>query len=221
MSIECGNTIAMRNLATMYRRKGDDLNMQKYYLMAIEKGDATAMNNLAVYYNDKKDYSNMTKYYLMAIENGDIVAMDNFAGYYCYRKDYDNMTKYYLMAIENGSTISAISLANYYVKKEEYFSAIKYYIIALNMGDYNPIDKIISLIKKDSLDIDCYIEMVEQLDYELYKRVVDHHVGLTLLYKIHRSKIDLLELPFKYSPDNEGFVQAKEDFILNLKKEAI
>jgi hypothetical protein len=58
--------------------------------------------------------------------------------------------------------------------------------------------------------------MIEELDYAVYSDIVDNDEILLLLYRVYRSKIDYMELHFKYSPDNEGFIQAKEDFVKNL-----
>lgn len=204
-----------------YRFLNNEEKMMKYTLASIEFGNTNAMANLATMYKRKKDHPNMIRYYLMAIKKSSAIAMNNFADYYRDQKDYDNMIKYYLMAIKNGCIESAINLANYYEEKEDYFNTIKFYIIALKMGNYNHINNIRSLIRNDRLEICCYIEMIEQLDYELYKKVVGNNTGLILLYKTYRSKIDMIELPFKYSPDNEGFIQAKGDFVLNLQKDII
>jgi len=74
MGINKGNTNAICNLGTYYKKVEKNYDeMKKYYLMAIDKGDKTAMYNLAKYYRDiEKDHNNAAKYITMLLKSANI-----------------------------------------------------------------------------------------------------------------------------------------------------
>ncbi len=114
IAIEKGNSVAMSNLALLYKNEKKDIDKaEKYYLMAIEKGNSDSMFNLALLYqNEKRDIDKAEKYYLMAIEKGHSMAMNNLAVLYKNeKKDLKKAEKYYLMAIEKEDSSAMYNLA--------------------------------------------------------------------------------------------------------------
>jgi hypothetical protein len=91
-----------------------------------------------------------------------------------------------------------------------------YYLKSIKKRDRTAILYLKNVIRNDKLKFEHYIKMIEELDYDLYSEVFSDNQGLLLLYKIYRSRIDLMDLHFRYLPNNEGFNEAKEDFIKNL-----
>ncbi len=216
MAIDCGNNDAMNNLAIYYQNIKDYDNMMKYFLMAIENNNVIAMNNLACYYKKNQDYDNMLKYYLMAIDKNYSTAMYNLGVYYQNIKDYDNMKKYYLMAIDKGNSDAMNNLGVYYYTNKDYDNMMKYYLMAINNGYQLTIEKLKIIIKINQLDTK-YIQIMEELDYDTYFKIFEKNDMALLAYKLYKSKIDLIELPFKYSPDNDGFIEAKNDYIKQIQ----
>ncbi len=100
LSIECGNTQAMDNLATHYENNNDYASAMKYYHMATNLGHTRAMQSLAQCYAKRNDHANAVKYYLMAIEHGNIHAICNLALYYYRRNDYSDAFKFWSLALE-------------------------------------------------------------------------------------------------------------------------
>jgi TPR repeat protein len=208
---EHGNPDAMFRLGTYYYGIQDYDNMMRYLKMAIELGHPGAMNNLGCYYSDIHDHDNMMKYYTMAIELSDHVAMNNLGSYYRKIKDYDNIYA------ENDDRTSMLFLAEHYRSIGNYDGVIKYYLMIFRKDpDQIVIDKFTPLLNKNELDFDHYIQLINNLDYNLYSKVVGNNKGLLLLYRTYREKIDLLNLPLKYAPYNEGFKEALEDFHANI-----
>lgn len=216
MAIDLGNHIAFCKIGKYYEYQNDYTNMKKYYKIAIKLGCVQAMEELAVYHNARKNYAKTEKYYLMAIESGSLCSMNNLAYHYREVGDKDNMVKYYLMAIDRGYKVSMFNLGHYYCSVQDYDSMLEYLLPAIAKKYKKAIKNLSLCISQKRLSARHYVRIADYLDYETYAILVENDVLLLLFYRTYRSKIELLELPFKYSPDNEGFMEAKEDFVQNL-----
>jgi hypothetical protein len=116
------------------------------------------------------------------------------------------MLKYAHLGHKLGSLRSSIILCQLFEKKKQYNEAIK---ICLHINNYNQIVKIYEKIFK---------EPNKYLNDELIQifLTLDHHIlcpRLQFIQTLLNTKIDLMELHFKYSPTTEGFLKAKNNFI--------
>lgn len=218
MAIENGGSIAANELGCHYYQKKDYENAVKYLTLGADRGCSQSANSLGYYYYKQKDYDNMIKNYLIAINRGNCFAANNFGYYYSKKADYDNAIKYYLLAINLGSNNAAYNLGYCYYKQKDYDNAVKYYLIAIAInGSYlKGINKLKEIIKQNILEKYHYIKIIEELDHKTYLKVVGDNKIAILLYEIYKQKIDLIELPFKYGLDGDGFIEAKNDFIAQL-----
>ena len=223
MAIDLGNQGAMNNLGHWYKTKGDEDNMKKYYLMSIDLGESISMNNLGCWYETKGDEENMKKYYLMAIDLGNQGAMNNLGHWYQPKGDEENMKKYFIMAVEHGSSEALNYLGLWYYQRKEYKNIIELSdvyqgvqkvqdenVAKFGMTLQKSIDKILSgstIIPPETIKI--------LIDLDMNKFKVEH-VGLSLIQKIYRKKIDMIELHFDYAPNGKGMNEAKEDFLQHL-----
>jgi TPR repeat protein len=208
MAIELNNSTAMCNLAFYYDKRENNYDlMKKYYLMAIELNDKRAMFNLGIHYqNIEKNYDLMKKYYLMAIELNNSTAMNNLGYYYQYTEiNYDLMKKYYLMAIEIKNNTAMKNLIKYYKKAKEY-KLLTYICIKYNKyADYK-------------------LKYIEYVDEEIYnilaEKTEDDLVGapnsIKNIWKLLKSKLNLIKLHFCYTLEGKGYIEAKEDYIKKL-----
>lgn len=169
-----------------------------------------------VYCRSEGKFYDMEKYYLAAIEMGNNDAMNNLGDYYYSAGDMENAIRYYSLAVENGNDIAVRNMGVYYQDLEDWDNMLVYYLKSIKKKDKIAIYYLKNIIRSDKLNFKHYIKMIEELDYDIYSEVFQDNQGLLLLYKTYKSKIDMIELPFKYSPDNEGFIEAKEDFVQNL-----
>lgn len=215
------NIVQLLYFGQYYRSLENYENMAKYYSMAIENGYYKMACWLGWHYEEITNYDKMQKYYSIAAENGDATAMNNLGMYYHDIQDYANMMKYYLMAIEKGNHMSMYNLAIYYESKKDDENAIKYYLMLLRDEKItkeiytDTISNLYYLITDENnrLELHHYIQIIENTNHNTYLKIIKKNKPLLLLYNIYKQKIDLLELPFKYAPGSDGFIDAKNDFV--------
>lgn len=181
--------------------------MKKYYLMAINQGSGVAMFNYGLYCESIKDYNNMIKYYLMATEKNYHHATYSLANYYYRNDDFINVEKYHLIAVEKGYRKSIDTLRNCY-------SNFLYHDKLLDfLGKYEP-NRLIEYLNFVDISKLTYLKRFMEIilsisPNEIYKTTKT----IQLIYNLAKQKIDLLEIHFKYLPDNDGFIQAKNDYL--------
>jgi hypothetical protein len=186
-----------------YKKKDYEL-MKKYYLMAIELNISDAMNGLGHYYQFIEENCDlMKKYYLMTIELKNSEAMDNLSFHYQYtEKNYDLMKKYYLMAIELNNSNAMCGLTKYCINNKEY-NLLLYLCVKYN--DYTNYK--VKYI--DYVDEEIYNILAEKTEDDL----VDAPISIKNIWKLLKSKVNLMELHFNYILEGKGYKEAKNDFI--------
>lgn len=132
--------------------------------------------------------------------------------------------------INNLNTKQRYDLAGKYYQKAldlEYYQALTPYIKILK--DQNKFDEILEIYFKlknreylvEFLNniTDCYnYEKILNLILELSDTDLKFaNYQTKIIHKLLKSKINLLELNFKYRPDGAGFLEAKQDFLTKLK----
>lgn len=231
------------NLAAIYREIGDNDNFIKYSLLAIELGKTAAMTNLGFHYRTIKDYDNMFKYHMMAIELGEKLSMFDLGIYYVEIKDYDNAIKYLIMAANLKLIAAMTQLVRCYALKGDHSNTKKYLLLLITENELSCVDilldkfndpnilldlfvaneklfnnekyvdkiinRLIEVIKQNGITIDL-IAIIEYIDLKYF---FDKDKLLLAYKQLLMEKINLLDLHFNYSPDGQGYKQAKEDFI--------
>ena len=214
MSIEEGNSYSMFVLGHHYKMEGDTENMIKYFLMAAENGCERSMINLGNYYSRIGDKENMIKYYLMAIEKGNGMAMNNLGYYYMEKEDRENAIKYYLMAIEKGDITAINNLTTYCECQKNYIPLAQVYY---TKKKYKKLEETIGKIIINEQPL---TETIVEYILECCDKFSDNcHPTIRFIYNLLKTKIDLMELHFKYSEQGKGFQEAKTDFIKQLTGE--
>lgn len=203
-----------------YEKQKNIDNERKYYLMRIEDHFIDAMNSLSSAYDKQKDIESAKKYCLIAIEYNSVYAMRNLAVLYEKGKDVENAIKYYLMAIEHGSVEAMRSLAVLYYQRNKKQEGIKYYIMAVEHGDDS--QWMLKELLKELFNNNEHIsnELLELIYNTPIFDSDDTPNYLKLLRSTYRTKIDQIELHFKYQPGAEGMWEAKKNFIKRINNES-
>ena len=209
MAIERGNAIAMNNLGYWYKAQDDIPNMKKYCEMAVEHGNTTAMTNLGYWYKAQGDLSNMKKYYELAIEHGNTTAMNNLGHWYKTQGDIPNMKKYYELAIEHGNDAAMLNLGYWYETRKMYKEIIELCKFP-SFASSNPDMVKDAIMHASSITLEL-LPILVQLDNEILKCPL-----LGLVQQLYASKIELIDLHFKYAPTATGCLLAKQDFMTRL-----
>jgi TPR repeat protein len=187
---------------TYYLGLGRDIDILtaiKYFEMAIEKHNVHAMNNLGFLHfsvEGHKDISKAIKYYEMAIKIDCAKAMNNLGCLYLYeeQKDVPKSIKYFEMAIEKGENGAMLNLGMVYESQYDISKAIKYYEMAIIHGNTQALKYLIKIYSKYCDDTIKYIQMANKRINELEK------------------ENDELKTELRYSPDHEGYEEAKSEF---------
>ena len=192
-----------------YKTQGDIPNMKTYYEMAIEHGNDTAMTNLGHLYNTRGDIPNMKKYYEMAIEHGNTTAMTSLGHWYKTQGDIPNMKKYYELAIEHGNDAAMLNLGYWYETRKTYKEIIELCKFP-SFASSNPDMVKDAIMHASSITLEL-LPILVQLDNEILKCPL-----LGLVQQLYASKIELIDLHFKYAPTATGCLLAKQDFMTRL-----
>ena len=205
-------------LSVYYETVMNDRNkMIEYSLEAYKLGCSTSVLNLGRCYEAEKDYTEMEKYYLMASEHGNSEAMLRLASYYnIYHDDIVLMKKYLLMATEHDNTNAMLRLANYYYnEKNEMDLAKKYWLMAVKHGDTSVIQIINNYYLYEGYERDDEY-MIKFLYYADEKYLCPH---LKLAKRILSNQMTELEMHCKYTVNEVGYEEAREDLLSNLSSD--
>ena len=179
--------------------------------MAINAGNADAMCRLGNYYYNIKDYENMMKFYLMAIKLENKVSMYNMGFYYHkIRNNHEKANLYFMMSYKAGDIVSLPYIEKYFESKKDYVG-----LVCLLKNEPNcQKELIIKYLELFLQDSHLHQNHTEILDIIANLDFTNHKIsnGLSLLSQTLKSKIDLLDLHFKYAPDADGYKEAKEEF---------
>lgn len=247
-ALEMGNIEVTNNLGDMRCDNDDYDDAKKYYLMGAENGNAPAMYNLGFYYRYvEQNYELMKKYYLMAIEieNGSgsssTKTLVEFADYYKNgEKNYALAIKYYLMVVESIDNCDNRDNCDHCDHRNcdnhDHYDhrtiTMRVFECCKKLGsDYNELITYIikynkyDIIKrhhlhKEFLNHTFTTEQIGIIIGKTNEEMIDAPPILKLLKKTLHTKVDIMDLHFKYSMKGEGFKEAKTDFInkLNIPK---
>lgn len=237
LAIEKNDADAMYELAIFYK---DNPELYKQYLlMAVKHNHTNALFKIGCYYNNNNDIYRAVKYWSMSADKGNIDAMISAGNYYYKINDDDEVFKYYSMACEKGNVEGVKGLGLYYQKKNDTENMIKYYKMAACLGDIECLnvlfqhygndleakimlcnevennDKMIEFViqylskKTDQVISPKIYEIIEKLDLTKFK---DVPLFIQITVKLLKTKTDALLLHYQYSPQGQGFKEAKEDF---------
>ena len=182
--------------------------------MSIEEGNSYSMFVLGHHYKMEGDTENMIKYFLMAAEKGCERSMINLGNYYSIIGDEENMIKYYLMAIEKGDVTAINNLTTYCECQKNYIPLAQVYY---TKKKYKKLEKTIGKIIINEQPL---TETIVEYILECGDKFSDNcHPTIRFIYNLLKTKIDLMELHFKYSEQGKGFQEAKTDFIKQLTGE--
>lgn len=223
VAIDNGYNYAIYILGIYYYKKDDYDNAIKYLTMAIDKNIYDAYYELGMVYYYLKDFDTMEKYHLLGVDHGDHNTMHQLGGYHkVIKKDYNTAIKYYTMAINNGSIYSYYWLGNLYATLGDYDNMMKNYIMGLKNNCLDSFNIILELVQRKRLHAKYYVQLIEELNYKEYYGIfqntaIQKNIAL-LLYKTYWEKINIIETPFKYAPNNIGYFEAESNFIQRIKK---
>jgi TPR repeat protein len=220
-------------------RSKDKLKSIKYYEMAVEKGNQAAMINLGLLYSREgryKDIQKSIKYYEMAIAVKNTNAMNNLGDLYYKEEKCKDILKaimYYKMAIDENDAMGMINLAELYYENEEHknvLEAIKLFSKAERMENVvmthgtihvgrvllgNAFAQGPPLARHGLLQImsngNDIVKYTTQLCEEL-------EIKTKCLEEMKRENDNIkreneeLKTEIKYSPDGEGYEEAKEEY---------
>lgn len=213
MAIDKGNTSAIRNLADLYMKKKDYVNVEHYLLMAIEHNIIDAFNDLGWFYsNIKKDPVNAEIYYKIAESHGDILAMGNLALLYYRHNDYVNAEFYSLLAIEHDNLCSILSLMNYYRNVENIVGLINLFTKHHDFIKRTIIVDHVKHIWMLKLDSDQTRHLVKFLLFFEFHIDDDIPTSLEKFITSLKNKTTIVKLHFDYTINGSGFHDAKNDF---------
>src|SRR5437868_12050920 len=120
------------------------------------------------------------------------------------------MKKYFLRAINLSNYYSMNNLGYYYKNTEKNNTlALKYYLLAIHHNYNKKVDL------SFSIDVPITPNVIENIDEnDNFPVYINSYISLYKhLQKVITEKIDLIELPFKYAPNESGFQEAKKDFM--------
>jgi TPR repeat protein len=212
------NIFAIYRLANIYASaNGSHYNISeaiKLYKLAIVKGSTSAILNLTNIYLDKNNGMSNTKKAIKLLEYGmncghtpSIIKLASII------KRINTRILLYTKAISLGNDECIDSLARIYYDKQYFRKSLELYLQSQNDTMIKCIfkkvfDKTHKLLTKELIDMFVGIEETKIKTYIPKKLIFVHN--------LLKSKIDLIDLHFKYSPDSIGCVEAKNDFIYNM-----
>lgn len=153
------------------------------------------------------NYEESNKYLLLAVNQGYPDAMHNYANNL--EKQGNIAGKYYFMAFEKGlpdSLLKFITLLKIQNKYDELFDLYSKYRRDLLMDFLN---KKLS----ENLNSEKILNIILELSDQDLKSA---NYYVKIINKLVKSKIDLIELNFKYQPNGTGYLQSKSDFLNRL-----
>lgn len=203
--------LAYLNYANFLYIQARDEEANKYYLLSVKTNNPSAQNFYGEFLTIRlKNKTEANKYFLLAADQGFPEAMSNYANNLESDKNYDLAAKYYLMAFEHGISYALLELVKILKSQNKYDEILDLYskyrrdllvdFLNNNLSENLNSEKILNILS----------ELSDQ-DLEL----ANHHVKL--INKLLKTKIDLLELNFKYRPGGQGYLEAKADFLARLK----
>jgi hypothetical protein len=126
-------------------------------------------------------------------------------------KDYDQMKKYYLMAIEKGDIKSIGKLEPFYKANNDTLGLLQLYI---KIDDKDKISNLL-INYSNQKNIDDKINLI-LLEYFNCIDDTDLPVLFKLFKKALNNQINLLEVHSKYTENELGYEEAKQDFLKQL-----
>lgn len=204
--------------------------IEKYYMMAYRLGNKDASLHLGCYYcNDVHNPKLTRKYFSLSTKHGNIEAMNNLGWWYQNNKKYNEMEKYYLMGIEKGYSRCFGNLRTYYASNNMYIKLLKLYIMF-----HDPIKKI-NVPNIYCSEINYRFSLIEYFNNILNKNLTSKQklelidilisfnftiddklsLPLKLLIKYIKDKLSLIDSHFRYVIRGEGYINAKNHFIVN------
>lgn len=179
--------------------------------------DKETLEELSCIYYEFKNISAWIKCEKILIEKGHKTSID-LARYFV---KYDKLEaeKYFQKSIEEGNKDGAIELHNLYMSLtyctiDNILYLYKYINILGETRIVQLIDKYFQKassmenITGDLINVLCDIDLTKANKAPVY---------IQLLQKSYKSKLDLLEIHFKYAPTSEGYNEAKKNFMQLLK----
>lgn len=188
----------------------------KYYQMAHDMGSMSATCNLAkIYGYDEKNHDMAMIYWLSAIERGEPYAMMTLGIYYRrIIKDDISAEKYLLMALEHRDDKSFDYLVALYNTNSLH---IKKLALHIKYGkDRKEVIKLFNHIATLKLSYDDQNEFVKIVSEFVFTLEDDIPSSLRLLSITLKSKIELIDLHFRYTVGGRGYEAAKADFLGSL-----
>ena len=139
-------------------------------------------------------------------------------------KHYEKLSSYqkaielYTKAAEKGCNTAMNKLGDMYYYghgvDKDYTKAIELYYKGDELTKY--VNMLLVLAKDDDLTSNCY-EILSKIDLNKINDIDEDKLNiLKIIKRLYRSKIDLLELHFKYQPNASGYTEAKEDFMKSI-----
>lgn len=204
-----GDYFAIMALANYYKHIGNYTDMKKYYILVYNKNNdnVTPLLNLAYYHRDTtQNYEKMKKYFSLAANKNNKVALYMLANHYHYiERNYPKAVEYYVMAIEQGHSLAITELAEYYANIEHNGQKSLEY---LTMNTTNHIKEIGKLYKKFPNLLINILGENKQLKEETKEQKI------TIAQQ--EAKIQRLKDKLAYSPNGEGYFEAKRHFEKNV-----
>ena len=197
------------NLAWYESKYGDDRKAINAYELALIYNFANpgeVYDKLARLYHKRKEYDSALKYYKKMLENGREETLSELCIIHSLKRDNLKSLKYFKKCIEFKLDISECKFDQIFRANKNYDSLIHFYV------NKQRSIKILELLNSISIK-DISIETVETIGNYFSTNVNDDDNGLhAFMRNMIKSKIDLLEIHFKYAVDSAGYNEAKTDF---------
>ena len=184
----------------------------KYLKRAMSLGEKDAILELAKCYEKHRPIK-AEKYFLKAASEAG--RNHECALYYCHSQNCGKSDPFYLKAIQSNHPAAFANYLRCLVKKGRYAEAIdliKNYSKKSDRGLCR--GKISYMIRRNYLTEKDYRLFVSWGEKKFYRLVT--HEGIRILYRTYSEKIDLIGLPFEYSPGKVGYKKAIKDFSENV-----
>ena len=204
------------NSAWFNQKSGNDDQAITSYELALKDNFANPVeiyDQLAPLFYKKKDYVHALKYYKMLFKNGQHHLVSTICLIHSKKKDNVKSLKYFKKCVELSSFSDDVDISEttweiLFKNNLNYDSLIHFYIYEKNSK------KILDLLDTISMEelLNGTIEEVGN-----YFSSSDNNNCLhKFIRNIIKSKIDLLEIHFKYAVDSDGYNNAKTEFYNNI-----
>ena len=211
------NDYEMHYLALYYGSIQKDYRSKKKYLqIGIKNGYSHSMMSMGSHYQFIEiDYKVSKIYYLMAAEKENPRAMNKLGYIYKYAEhDHESALKYFEMGCSYNNMECLYSLGHHFHNNKNYDLATKYFLKSAKQGYPNAITSLINIYNS-------HLGVYDETFYEFITcENEDIQKALPNIFKqckkLYQSKMEPIELHFKYSLEGKGFEEAKKDFMENL-----